>query len=62
MVCCLFYLLDGNEMTDKKIIIWLNLFIGFYNIYLYSIEWNLFNLVIGALNIGVWVFFRRAYD
>jgi len=43
----------------KNIIIWVNLFIGFYNIYLYSIEWNLFNLIIGSLNIGVWVFYRR---
>ena len=42
-----------------KIIIWFNLFIGFYNFYLCSIEWNLFNLIIGALNIGVWVFNRK---
>ena len=49
-------------MTDKKIIIWINLFIGLYNLYLYGLEWNLFNLIIGALNIGVWVFFRKVYN
>jgi hypothetical protein len=49
-------------MSNKKMIIWVNLLIGFYNIYLWSIGDNLFNLIIGALNIGVWVFFRRKYD
>ncbi len=50
-------------MTEKKrdifkIIIWFNLVIGLYNMYLYSLEWNLFNLIVGSLNIGVWVFNR----
>jgi len=49
-------------MSNKKMVIWVNLLIGFYNLYLYSIEWNLFNLIIGSLNVGVWVFFRRKYD
>ena len=47
-------------ITEKKIIIWFNLFIGFYNLYLWGLEYNLFNLIIGSLNIGVWVFFRRS--
>tara|TARA_B100000029_G_C17572706_1_gene957180 strand:+ start:1394 stop:1555 length:162 start_codon:yes stop_codon:yes gene_type:complete len=39
---------------------WLNLFIGIYNFYLYSIGGDLFwNFIIGSLNIGVWVFFRK---
>ena len=46
-------------MTNLKIIIWINYLIGFYNLYLWSVGDNLFNLIIGALNIGVWVFFRR---
>ena len=46
-------------MSDKKIVILLNLVIGFYNLYLYSVGDKLFNLIIGILNIGVWVFFRR---
>jgi len=49
-------------MTEKKLIVWINLFIGLYNLWLYSMEWNLFNLIIGSLNIGVWVFFRRMDD
>ena len=38
---------------------WLNLFIGFYNIYLWNQGNWWFNLFVGALNIGVWVFFRK---
>ena len=38
---------------------WLNIFIGFYNIYLYGQGDWWFNLLIGTLNIGVWVFFRK---
>jgi len=51
----------GNLVTNKKIIVWINLVIGIYNLYLYGIEWHLFNLIIGSLNIGVWVFFRNRY-
>ena len=52
-------------MTDEKregmrYAAWLNLFIGLYNIYLYVNGGDLwFNLLIGSLNIGVWVFFRK---
>ena len=38
---------------------WLNLIIGFYNMYLYAQGDYWFNLLIGSLNIGVWVFFRN---
>ena len=38
---------------------WLNLFIGIYNMYLYSQGDWWFNLLIGTLNIGVWVFFIK---
>ena len=38
---------------------WLNLFIGFYNMYLWGVGDWWFNLVIGSLNIGAWVFFRK---
>ena len=49
-------------MSDKRIVVLLNLVIGFYNLYLYSVGGSWFNLVVGTLNIGVWVFFRRVYD
>ncbi len=53
-----------NKMTKEKkegmiAAAWLNLFIGFYNMYLWGVGDWWFNLVIGTLNIGVWVFFRK---
>ena len=46
-------------MTEKKMIVWINLFIGFYNLYIYRQDSKTFNLIIGILNIGVWVFLRN---
>jgi len=42
-----------------KYILWLNLILGFQNLYFYVNNDSLFNLLVGALNIGVWVFFRK---
>jgi len=39
--------------------IWFNLFIGFYNLYLYTSAGWWFNLLIGSFNIGIWVFNRQ---
>ena len=48
-----------NERTDMlKFAIYLNLFLGIYNLYLFYYSNYLFNIIIGSLNIGVWVFFR----
>ena len=41
-----------------KLTILLNLILGFYNVYHFAYSNSLFNLIIGSLNIGVWVFFR----
>ena len=41
-----------------KYILWINLALGLQNLYFYVNNDSLFNFVIGALNIGVWVFFR----
>ena len=41
-----------------KYIIWINLALGLQNLYFYVNNDSIFNLIIGALNIGVWVFFR----
>ena len=41
-----------------KYALWLNLIIGFYNIWMYTLGGWWFNILIGALNIGVWVFNR----
>ena len=52
-----------GEMTQEKktmikYILWINLALGLQNLYFYVNNDSLFNFVIGALNIGVWVFFR----
>ena len=52
-----------TEMTQEKktmlkYIIWVNLALGLYNLYFYVNNDSLFNFAIGALNIGVWVFYR----
>ena len=49
-------------MTKMNVILWINYILGFYNLYLYSVGGSWFNLIVGSLNIGVWVFFRRMYN
>ena len=49
-------------MTKMTAILWINYVLGFYNLYLYSVGGSWFNLIVGSLNIGVWVFFRRMYN
>ena len=51
---------EEDRKQGLKWILWINLFVGFYNIYLWNIGGDWFwNLVIGCLNIGIWVFFRK---
>ena len=41
-------------------ILWINLLIGFYNLYLFANGGDWFwNFTIGSLNIGAWVFYRN---
>tara|TARA_Y100000593_G_scaffold93764_1_gene189944 strand:- start:2167 stop:2331 length:165 start_codon:yes stop_codon:yes gene_type:complete len=52
-----------TENEEKKFIVWVNLFIGIYNLYLWSIGGDFFwNFIIGTLNIGAWVFFRKEFN
>ena len=51
--------INNDNIEFFKITIWLNLLIGFYNIYLYSQSDWWFNFIIGSLNIGAWVFLRK---
>ena len=53
--------LDINKDNIElfKMTLWLNLVIGIYGIYLFSSGHSLFNLIIGSINIGVWVFLRN---
>ena len=47
---------------DKKqvysMILKLNLILGIYNLFLFTLGNSFINLIIGSLNIGVWSFFR----
>ena len=51
--------MSKEKANDLSTVAWLNLVLGIYNIYLFSIGNLMFNLIIGTLNIGVWVFFRK---
>ena len=56
---------DKIEENDRiellKLTIWFNLFIGIYNLYIFNEMNSLFHLVLGSVNIAVWVFFRDRY-
>ena len=41
-----------------KYVLWVNLAFGLQNLYFYVNNDSLFDLVVGAINIGVWVFYR----
>ena len=51
----------SENIQNIKYIIWFNLFIGMYNLYMFNEMNSLFHLVLGSLNIGVWVFSREKY-
>ena len=54
--------MDKNEKIEMmKMTIWFNLFIGIYNLYVFNEMNSLFHLVLGSVNIGVWVFFWERY-
>ena len=38
--------------------IWINLIIGIYNLFIFANMNSNFHLILGSLNIGVWVFNR----
>ena len=50
-----------EKIELMKMTIWFNLFIGIYNLYVFNEMNSLFHLVLGSINIGVWVFFRERY-
>ena len=52
---------ENSRIEMLKLIIWFNLFIGIYNIYIFNEMNSLFHLVLGSVNVGVWVFFREKY-
>jgi len=52
---------ENDRIEMLKLTIWFNLFIGIYNLYIFNEMNSLFHLVLGSLNIAVWVFFRERY-
>ena len=53
--------LKSEKLQNIKMVIWFNLFIGLYNIYMFNEMDSIFHLVLGSMNIGVWVFCREKY-
>ena len=52
---------ENDRIELLKLTIWFNLFIGIYNLYIFNEMNSLFHLVLGSVNIAVWVFFRERY-
>ena len=52
---------ENDRIEILKLTIWFNLFIGVYNLYIFNEINSLFHLVLGSVNIAVWVFFRERY-
>ena len=52
---------ENGRIEVLKLTIWFNLFIGIYNLYIFNEMNSLFHLVLGSMNIAVWVFFRERY-
>jgi len=52
---------EDGRIEMLKLTIWFNLFIGLYNLYIFNEMNSLFHLVLGSVNIAVWVFFRERY-
>ena len=51
----------SEKVKNIKYIIWFNLIIGMYNLYIFNEMNSFFHLVLGSLNIAVWVFSREKY-
>ena len=41
-----------------QIAIWINLIIGIYNLFIFTNMHSYFHLILGSMNVGVWVFNR----
>ena len=48
---------ERHEM--KQFVIMLNMAMGIYNLSIFIYSGSVFNLVIGSLNLGVFIFFRH---
>ena len=50
---------DKERKNYLSLTIWFNLLIGIYNLYIFNEMSSTFHLVLGIINIGVWVFNRH---
>ena len=48
-----------KKASNLAIVVWFNLIMGIYNIYIFQENLAAFNLTVGILNIGIWVFLRN---
>ena len=48
-----------DKQKTLREIIWINLLIGIYNLFIFSSMNSYFHLILGSINIGVWVFNRN---
>ena len=51
--------MSKEKAKDLSSVAWLNLVLGVYNIYLFTVGQLAFNLIVGTLNVGIWTFFRN---
>ena len=51
--------MSKEKAKDLSSVAWLNLVLGIYNIYLFTVGQLAFNLIVGTLNVGIWTFFRN---
>ena len=51
--------MSNEKKQFLKYILWINLILGLQNLYYYVNNDSLFNFLVGALNIGVFVFYRN---
>ena len=51
--------MSKEKANDLSSVAWLNLVLGLYNIFLFTVGHLMFNFIVGSLNVGVWAFFRN---
>ena len=52
-------IIKNRNSIDFKMVLWINLMIGIYNLNVFTNTDSIFHLILGSLNIAVWVFYRR---
>ena len=52
-------IIKNRNSIDFKMILWINLIVGIYNLNVFTNTDSIFHLILGSLNIAVWVFHRR---